>query len=112
MGILEDILAELVKMNAGGGNAGTATTKTETKKEPAKAATAKGPTLEDVQNKIRELVADDEGNAPKIKAATASLGGKRAGDFEGDAVKLKKLMALLEGMGGEATDDSGDDDLL
>lgn len=117
MGIAEDILAELQSIRAAlEGGAGAAN---GDKPKPGRRSTApKGPTLEDVQNLIRELVAANDANKPKIKAATESLGGKRAGDFEGDDAKLASLhellVALRDGGGDDASSDdaSSDDDLL
>jgi hypothetical protein len=117
VGILEEILAtqkEILAALSGGtvSKAGTATDKpkgttgTTTKK-------ATGPTLETVQDKIRAL-AEVDGNKELIKAAIVKLGGKRAGDFEGDTAKLTKLLAALEEIESGSGDDSAeeDDDLL
>lgn len=109
MGILEEILSELQSIKAALAG-GASATKEEKKTTTTKKAEPKGPTLEEVQDKIRELVAANEDHKTKIKAAVTKLGGNRAGDFEGDAAKLGKLMAALEAMGGSS--DDGDDDLL
>lgn len=110
MGILESILAELQEIKAalanGGGAAEPARTTTTTKKKETAPA---GPTLEEVSNRIRELVAADDDNKGPISEAIKKLGGKRAGDFEGDPKKLKALFEALEGIG---SGDSDGDDLL
>lgn len=116
MNIFDEILDELKGIRAAlaGGSVGdkgvTVSEKkasTTTSKKPA------GPTLEQVQDKIRELVAADESHKTAIKAAVSKLGGQRAGDFESDPAKLAKLMDALNAMGDEApASDDGDDDLL
>lgn len=114
MGIAEDILAELKAIRAAleGGAAPKASSEKPASKPAGKPA-AKGPSLEAVQDKIRAL-AEQDGMKDKIKEAITKLGGKRAGDFEGDATKLQKLSDALDAL---ASDDSGsgsdeDDDLL
>lgn len=113
MGIAEDILAELKAIRAAleGGAAPKASGGT-TSSKPKDTAKPKGPSLEAVQDKIRAL-AEQDGMKDRIKDAITKLGGKRAGDFEGDATKLQKLSDALDAL---ANDDSGsgdeDDDLL
>lgn len=110
--IADEILAELKAIRAAL-EGGAAPKAGAVPKAAAKPAAAKGPTLEQVQDKIRELAGADDANKAKIKAAIEKLGGKRAGDFEADAAKLTKLMTALEAIEGEepASGDE-DDDLL
>lgn len=118
MGILEDILSELreIKAHLASGDTAPAPAKTkaeDTPKTKTKAAAPKGPSLEDVQNKIRAIVDADEDNTAKVKAELTKLGAKRAGDLEGEPAKLAKLMAALEAIDAPASaDGDGDDDLL
>lgn len=116
MGILEEILAKLTAMEAAlAGGAAPAASGGGKAETPAKKATTKkndGPTLEQVQDKIRSLVAADEDNKTAIAGAIQKLGGKRAGDFEGKADKLKALFEALEGIESGGGSDDGDDDLL
>jgi len=109
MGILEDILEQLTII-AGSTGAAPADKATSDK---GKATTNKdkGPKLEDVQDVIRELVAADADNKPKIKAAIKAIDktAERAGDFESAPAKLAKLFdalnALKEGDGAAEEDD-------
>lgn len=124
MGILEQILDELKAIRAalengastGGGSSKSSGGDEKTEDKPKGRGRTKkpsGPSLEDVQNKIRALVAEDEDNKEAISAAIKKLGGKRAGDFEGEDDKLAKLMTALEKIEGEAgSDGDEDDDLL
>lgn len=109
-GVFDDLIAAI------GGVASEAVEKVVDKpatKAPAKKTTAKasGVTLEQVQDKIRELVADDADNKTAIKAAIKKVDktAERAGDFEDSPDKLKKLMDALTAIGAPADDDSGDD---
>lgn len=122
MGILEEILEKVTAIQAQLGGAtgvskvpnatGTTEGKATTAKPAAKAA--KGPTLEEVQDAIRTLTGREENPVPaeKIKAEIVKLGGKRAGDYEGDPVKLGKLMAALDALGGETEEAADEDDDL
>lgn len=115
MTITAGLLAKALMATAAvlnGGDAPAAAADKPATKPATKPAAAKGPTLEEVQDKIRALVAADEGNAAKVKAEITKLGGKRAGDFENDAAKLAKLMTALEGVEGSGASDDSDDDLL
>lgn len=106
MGILEDILAQLVIIAGNGGPA------------PADAAPDKGKDkagavkLEDVQDVIRELVAADADNKPKIKAAIKAIDktAERAGDFESAPAKLAKLFTALNALKADDGDAAADDD--
>lgn len=112
--IFDEILAALHKIHtvleAGAAIAGTAEAVGAAVKPKASTA-AKGPTLEEVQDKIRTL-AEKDGMKDLIKAAITKLGGKRAGDFEGDPVKLGKLSDALDNMDSTPAADDTDDDLL
>lgn len=117
--IMDEILEQLIGIRTlleVGGTPATAS-KPEPKAEKPKAEKPKakkpsGPTLEDVQNKIREMVAANEDSKSAISDAIKKLGGKRAGDFEGDDAKLDKLMTALNGIGSEEVEEDNDDDLL
>ena len=125
MNIFDEILETLKNIEAAlAGGAPTAKeapkTGTAGKAPPPKkpAPKAKGPSLEDVQDLIRELVAADSDNKVEIKKAIKSIDktAERAGDFEDDAVKLGKLHAKLTALnGGDAEEEAAaddDDDML
>jgi hypothetical protein len=123
MGLLEQMAADIAEIKAalagttGAAKVPGATGATEGKATTAKPASkpaAKGPTLEEVQDAIRGLTGREENPVPaeKIKAEITKLGGKRAGDFEGDATKLKKLMDALTALGEEGGEEAAEDDDL
>lgn len=109
MGILEDILAQLVIIagNAGTGSGGGTTPPSTKDKDKAGAVK-----LEDVQDVIRELVAADADNKPKIKAAIKAIDktAERAGDFESAPAKLAKLFTALNALKADDGDAAADDD--
>lgn len=109
--LIERLIAAL-EANTAAHSGGGAATETPKKTAPKKAAD-KGPSLEDVQNQIRALVAADEGNKTAISAAIQKLGGKRAGDFEDDPKKLTALSEALTAISeAPAEEPEAEDDLL
>lgn len=118
--IFDEILSELKGIKealatAGWGDGAKATETTKNTDKPKTTTKPKGPTLETVQEKIVALCAADDANKELVKAAIVKLGGKRAGDFEGDTAKLTKLLAALDGIENDAGGDDAkeeDDDLL
>lgn len=123
MGILEDILKQLtiIAENTGGGTTAPADKEEAPKrgrpagsgsKTPPKKTEAKGPSLEDVQDLVRELVSADADNKVLVKKAIKAVDktAERVGDFEDDADKLAALHKKLVALKGDADEPAADDD--